>query len=74
MGELGEVRTLVLIGRRCDEDLLELYGSEVVETTLPFRERCAPFGDEFLGRLRVHSGTHGICGRPYQFYSRRKVT
>ena len=78
MGELGEVRTLVLIGRRCDENLLELYGSEVVETALLIRKRCAPFGDEFLGFLRlnrgVHSGTHGLCGRAYQFYSGGKVT
>jgi len=49
VGELGEIGTLVLIRRRCDENLLELYGGEVVETALLLRERCAPFGDEFLG-------------------------
>ena len=58
MGELREVRSLVLIGRRCYENLLELYGSEVVETALLLRERGAPFGDEFLGRLGVHRGVH----------------
>ena len=78
MGEFGEIGTLVLIGRRCDENLLELYGGEVMETALLIRKRCAPFGDEFLGCLGlnrgVHSGTHGMCGQPYQFYSGRNVT
>jgi len=55
VGELGEIRSLVLIRRRCDENLLELYGSEVVETALLLRKRCAPFGDEFLG-WSIHLG------------------
>jgi len=55
VGELGEIGTLVLIRRRCDENLLELYGGEVVKTALLLRERCAPFGDEFLGG-GVHLG------------------
>ena len=63
MGELGEIGALVLIGRRCDENLLELYGSEVMETALLLRERGAPFGDKILGRLGVHmgGGTRGLC-------------
>lgn len=60
MGELGEIRSLVLIRRRCDENLLELYGCEVVETALLLRERGAPFGDECLG-LSIHFGK-GLIG------------
>ena len=62
MGELGKIGTLVLVRRRCDEDLLKLYGSELVETALPLRERCAPFGDQSIYGSRVHLGTHRLCG------------
>jgi len=61
MGELGKIRSLVLVRRRCDENLLELYGGEVVETALLVRKRCAPFGDECLG-WSVHLGTRRLCG------------
>ena len=62
MGELGEIGTLVLVRRRCDENLLELYGGEVVETALLVRKRGAPFGDECLGCLGLHLGTRRLCG------------
>jgi hypothetical protein len=57
VGELGEIGTLVLVRRRCHEKLLELYGGEVVKTALLLRERCAPFGDEFLA-WRIHRRVH----------------